>query len=150
MNVSSSGHKFALRFDPDNPVPVPWPRNREPYTESKLANILHAKELTRRYGARGLRAHAVDPGYVASNIGRKEHWPGAWQWTFILTRPWQISAKQGAAPSVLAATSTAAGHAMTGYWSRRGLVTPKLPADADSVAEKLWKMTDDLIAQINP
>ncbi len=150
VNVSSSGHKFAWRFDPDNPIPMPWPRNREPYTESKLASILHARELARRYGERGLRAHAVDPGYAVSNIGRKEHWPGAWRWTFVLTRPWQISAKKGAEPSVFAATSESGGRTNAGYWTRRGLVTPKLPDDADLAAEKLWKKTEDLIAEINP
>ena len=38
----------------------PWTR----YGESKLANILHAKELTRRFGAAGVSAIAVHPGAI--------------------------------------------------------------------------------------
>ena len=150
VNVSSPTHRFALRFDPDNPVPLPWPRNREPYAESKLANILHAREIARRYSLQGLKAHSVNPGYAVSNFYRKDHWPGILRLAYILTRPWQISARQGAMPSVLAATSAEAGQVETGYWSRRGLVVPKLPIDADSAAERLWKMTEDLIAEISP
>jgi NAD(P)-dependent dehydrogenase (short-subunit alcohol dehydrogenase family) len=38
----------------------PWAR----YGESKLANILHAKEITRRYGQSGVVGVAVHPGAI--------------------------------------------------------------------------------------
>jgi NAD(P)-dependent dehydrogenase (short-subunit alcohol dehydrogenase family) len=38
----------------------PWER----YGESKLANILHAKELTRRHGGNGVIGVAVHPGAI--------------------------------------------------------------------------------------
>ena len=41
------------------------------YKQSKLCCLLLAKGLNDRYGARGLRAFAVDPGLVKTDIGTK-------------------------------------------------------------------------------
>lgn len=38
------------------------------YCQSKLANVLHAKELAKRYGKDGISAASVHPGFVRSNL----------------------------------------------------------------------------------
>ena len=40
------------------------------YAQSKLANLLHARELARRFGDRGLVAVSVHPGWVRTNLIR--------------------------------------------------------------------------------
>lgn len=42
----------------------------EAYCQSKLANLLHARELARRYGSDGITAVSVHPGFVESNLLR--------------------------------------------------------------------------------
>ncbi|MDB5445105.1 MAG: short-chain dehydrogenase/reductase [Phenylobacterium sp.] len=70
VNLSSAGHRFA-DVDLDDPN-----FERTPYTEfggygrSKTANILFAVEFDRRGKARGVRATAVHPGVIHTELGR--------------------------------------------------------------------------------
>jgi NAD(P)-dependent dehydrogenase (short-subunit alcohol dehydrogenase family) len=68
--LSSAGHRFA-----DVSIDDPG-FERTPYSEfvaygrSKTANILFAVELDRRHRARGVRATAVHPGGIQTELGR--------------------------------------------------------------------------------
>ena len=70
VNLSSAGHRFA-DVDLDDPN-----FERTPYTEfgaygrSKTANILFAVEFDRRYKTNGVRATAVHPGGIQTELGR--------------------------------------------------------------------------------
>jgi NAD(P)-dependent dehydrogenase (short-subunit alcohol dehydrogenase family) len=70
VSVSSAGHQFGPT-DPDDPnfetTPYdPWVA----YGRSKTANILFAVELDRRLRDRGVRAIAIHPGGIATELGR--------------------------------------------------------------------------------
>jgi NAD(P)-dependent dehydrogenase (short-subunit alcohol dehydrogenase family) len=70
VNLSSDGHLLG-DIDLDDPN---W-RVREynkfrAYGASKTANVLHAVELDRRLNGSGIRAFAVHPGMVATNLAR--------------------------------------------------------------------------------
>jgi NAD(P)-dependent dehydrogenase (short-subunit alcohol dehydrogenase family) len=70
VNLSSTGHQYSdivlddLNFEhtPYNPVIA--------YGRSKTANILFAVEFDRRYAEQGIRATAVHPGGVHTELGR--------------------------------------------------------------------------------
>jgi NAD(P)-dependent dehydrogenase (short-subunit alcohol dehydrogenase family) len=70
VNVSSAGHRYA-DVDLDDPN-----FERTPYTEfvaygrSKTANILFAVEFDRRHKQAGIRATAVHPGGIQTELGR--------------------------------------------------------------------------------
>ncbi|HEY5107837.1 MAG TPA: SDR family NAD(P)-dependent oxidoreductase [Caulobacteraceae bacterium] len=70
VSLSSAGHRFA-DVDLDDPN-----FERTPYTEfgaygrSKTANVLFAVEFDRRHKARGVRAAAVHPGGIQTELGR--------------------------------------------------------------------------------
>lgn len=70
VNLASSGHRFS-DVDLDDPN-----FERTPYTEfgaygrSKTANVLFAVEFDRRHKARGVRAVAVHPGVIQTELGR--------------------------------------------------------------------------------
>ena len=70
VNLSSAGHRFS-DVDLDDPN-----FERTPYTEfgaygrSKTANILFAVEFDRRHKAGGIRAAAVHPGGIQTELGR--------------------------------------------------------------------------------
>jgi NAD(P)-dependent dehydrogenase (short-subunit alcohol dehydrogenase family) len=70
VNLSSAGHRFA-DVDLDDPnfeqaAYDPWIA----YGRSKTANILFAVEFDRRYRHRGVRACAVHPGGINTELGR--------------------------------------------------------------------------------
>lgn len=70
VNLSSAGHRFA-NVDLEDPN-----FEHTPYTEfgaygrSKTANILFAVEFDRRHKARGVRAAAVHPGGIQTELSR--------------------------------------------------------------------------------
>lgn len=70
VNLSSAGHRFS-DVDLDDPN-----FERTPYAEfiaygrSKTANVLFAVEFDRRHKARGVRATAVHPGGIETELGR--------------------------------------------------------------------------------
>jgi len=70
INLASSGHRFSnVNLDDPNFETTPY----EPfvaYGRSKTANILFAVEFDRRHKARGIRAAAVHPGGIATELGR--------------------------------------------------------------------------------
>lgn len=70
VNLSSAGHRYA-DVDLDDPN-----FDRTPYQEfvaygrSKTANVLFAVEFDRRHKSRGVRATAVHPGGIMTELGR--------------------------------------------------------------------------------
>jgi NAD(P)-dependent dehydrogenase (short-subunit alcohol dehydrogenase family) len=68
--VSSAGHTFApVDFEDLHFERRPYDKWIA-YGQSKTANILFAVELDRRLAARGVRAFALHPGMIATELGR--------------------------------------------------------------------------------
>ncbi|HEY0178133.1 MAG TPA: SDR family NAD(P)-dependent oxidoreductase [Dokdonella sp.] len=114
--LASSGHRFAdVELDDPNFEQTPY----EPfvaYGRSKTANILFAVAFDRRHSARGIRAAAVHPGPVPTELGRHMEATSLQAW--IDTIDAQLAAEgappfefktipQGAATSVWAAVAPA-------------------------------------------
>ncbi|MES2498225.1 MAG: SDR family NAD(P)-dependent oxidoreductase [Pseudomonadota bacterium] len=70
VNLSSAGHRYAVTDleDPnfENTPYDPWIA----YGRSKTANVLFAVEFDRRHRGRGVRAAAVHPGGIHTELGR--------------------------------------------------------------------------------
>ena len=70
VNLSSSGHRFSdVDLDDPNFEHTPYSEFGA-YGRSKTANILFAVEFDRRHKARGVRATAVHPGGIHTELGR--------------------------------------------------------------------------------
>lgn len=67
------------------------------YKQSKLCNLLFAKEFNRRLHGTGVRAYVVDPGLVRTDIGSKGT-------TGIVSWFWNMRQKHGVDPIVSAQT----------------------------------------------
>ena len=70
VNLSSSGHRFSdVDLDDPNFDHTPY-AEFVAYGRSKTANILFAVEFDRRHKAHGVRAVAVHPGGIQTELGR--------------------------------------------------------------------------------
>lgn len=70
VNLSSAGHRFAdVDLDDPNFEHTPY-AEFVAYGRSKTANILFAVEFDRRHKHRGVRATAVHPGGIRTELGR--------------------------------------------------------------------------------
>ncbi len=91
VNVSSVAHierngkGGKIFFDDFNFEEQPYNRGVA-YSQSKLANILHASELARRLEGTGVLAFSAHPGWIRSNLA-KHAMPGAVFIQNVLMRP---------------------------------------------------------------
>ena len=70
VNVASSGHRYSdVDLDDPNFARTPYDPTIA-YGRSKTANILFAVEFDRRHRARGVRATALHPGGIMTELGR--------------------------------------------------------------------------------
>ena len=71
MNLSSAGHRFSdVDLDDPNFERTRLRPSSCAYGRSKTANILFAVEFDRRHKGRGVRATAVHPGGIQTELGR--------------------------------------------------------------------------------
>ncbi|HLH64718.1 MAG TPA: SDR family oxidoreductase [Solirubrobacteraceae bacterium] len=139
VNVSSEAHRDAPGID--------WEAVRRPtrtltgmreYGVSKLANILHARELALRLAGDGVSACSVHPGVVASDIWRRVPWP-----VRPLMKLRMISPAEGARPVVHCATAPEL-PAPGAYHVR---MRPQRPGAAatDELAAELWERSESWV-----
>lgn len=70
VSVSSAAHRFSpIVFEDINYERRPYDK-WEAYGQSKTANVLFAVELDRRVGRAGVRANALHPGAIITELGR--------------------------------------------------------------------------------
>ena len=113
------------------------------YGDSKLMNLMFARELHRRYADDGIVANALHPGVIATELGRDQSLPFMLLGMFAI--PFMKSVPQGAATSVYVATSTS-------YEERGGLYfsncQEKRPdhklALNDKVCSDVWQLSCEL------
>lgn len=107
------------------------------YGVSKLANVLHVKELAHRYGARGLHAYALHPGVIASDIWRQVPQPVRW----LMTRN-MISNQAGAETSLYCATSPEVALDNGLYYDECRVKEPSGAAQSADLARELWQRSE--------
>jgi NAD(P)-dependent dehydrogenase (short-subunit alcohol dehydrogenase family) len=103
------------------------------YAVSKLSNVLFSQELARRTAGRGIMAHALHPGVVASDIWRRVPWPAR---TMITRR--MLTVDQGALTSVHCATSPAVAGESGLFYDKCQVREPSSLATPE-LGELLWK-----------
>ena len=170
VNVSSAGHRYS-NVDLDDPGFERTPYDPfVAYGRSKTANILFAVEFDNRHRARGVRAAAVHPGVIKTELARhvdparieklieqinenlKAEGKGPFQWK---------SLEQGAATSVWAAVTADADELGGKYCENCHVAQPMRDnANIASVSEgvrayaldpanaaALWKKSEQLVAE---
>jgi NAD(P)-dependent dehydrogenase (short-subunit alcohol dehydrogenase family) len=168
VNVSSSGHRYSdVDLDDPNFERTPYDPTIA-YGRSKTANILFAVEFDRRHRARGVRATALHPGGILTELGRHLQ-PGELEATVErinadLTAegrpPFQFKTiPQGAATSVWAAFVAAAEEVGGRYCEdcqvsqiTDGLISPVSPgvrpyALDPEQAKTLWAKSEEMVGE---
>jgi len=145
--LSSAAHTMApkegIRFDDLAAAKgyTPWGH----YGQSKLANLLFAKELARRFAGTRKTANAVHPGVIRTKLGR--HMPGIARFTFGLVGPLVLkSVPQGAATEVYVAVHPGVATTSGAYFADANLATPRADADDPALAKKLWEVSESIVA----
>ncbi len=115
------------------------------YKVSKLANVLFTLEFNRRFGKTNVRAYAVDPGLVNTEIAFKGTDP-------ISKFVWKIRKNSGTLPEIPVRTmlflaqkslSTRAGE---NYWKDSLPKTPSRVAQDPELARQLWEKSCEVCA----
>lgn len=114
------------------------------YGQSKLANILFARELARRLDGTRVTANALHPGAVATELGR--HHP---YWLQVVLQPFVFlltkSPKEGAQTSIHLAVSKELEGVSGLYFADCKERIPAKSAQDDEVAKKLWEVSAKLV-----
>jgi NAD(P)-dependent dehydrogenase (short-subunit alcohol dehydrogenase family) len=123
------------------------------YSNSKLANILFAKELNRRYKSEGIVAVSVHPGMAFTGLQRHMAPTDIRSIAMYLMSPFLFKTiSQAAATTVYAVVSIEIEQYSGRYFEDCHISTTSFPnlIEADELmpytyAAQLWKMTDKLI-----
>jgi retinol dehydrogenase 12 len=105
------------------------------YSLSKLANVLFATELQRRYSASGLRAYALHPGVIASDVWRHVPWG-----LRSLMKLFMISNEKGAQTTLHCATDESA---EGGLYYDKSRPKPASPLATPEAAAELWRLSSE-------
>jgi retinol dehydrogenase-12 len=137
VNVASAGHYRAPGID--------WDAVRRPsvtrtafdeYCVSKLANVLHARELGRRLEGTGVTTYSLHPGAIASDVWREVPFG-----VRHLMKLFMKSPEQGARTSLYCATSPAVAGVTGRYYDAEREKTPSKVV-TDELAAELWERSE--------
>ena len=117
------------------------------YGQSKLANLLFAKELARRFAGTRKTANAVHPGVIKTNLGR--HMNPVMGFVFGLVGPLALkSVPQGAATEVYVATHPSLATITGKYFADCNEHEPRADANDAAMAKKLWEVSEKIVAEL--
>jgi len=148
VNVSSEGHRFAysegIRFDKINDEAEY--SSIAAYGQSKLANILHANELARRFKEEGVNitANSLHPGSIITNLLRHHSIIDVLHRT--LGKLVLKNAKQGAATTCYVALHPGVKGVSGRYFSDSNLYEASEKSKDAELAKKLWDFSVELTA----
>lgn len=141
--TSSSGHHASPPFDWEDPQMLNAWESGPAYCRVKLYNILHARELARRVADRGVVAHAMHPGRVATNFFNQGD---ATMQAYAKSVPLDPPGLSAETLAWLASDPQPA--ASTGrFWHAKAEETPSEQAQDDAAAARLWAESEKLVAR---
>lgn len=154
VNVSSRAHTTTYKHHDLDQINNPKRYNFWlAYGESKLANILHANELSRRLQEEGanVTANSLHPGIMDTGFGKHESslkiLAGI---LFFVSSRLVKTVPQAAATSCYVAANPKLAGVSGKYFSNCNEHLPEGPAASDmQLADTFWKLSEELIASKN-
>ncbi|WP_045233495.1 SDR family oxidoreductase [Deinococcus pimensis] len=141
VSVASDAHRMG-RMNWDDLEGLRGYNGWAAYAQSKLANVLFARELARRLRGSGVTSNSVHPGLVASGFGRNNQ--GWFSRAWGLLTPMSKTEEQGARTSLHVATSPEVAGVTGRYFSDEREVAPGVRALDDGAAARLWRLSEEM------
>lgn len=146
--VASESHRTPPKLDLDNfPLPPQKYRQFTAYGQAKLANVMFANEVQRRYGADGISACSLHPGaLVTTEIGNGS---ALTRLGMKLVSPFTKNIDQGAATSVYCALVPDVRSIQGNYFSHCQRKTASKEARNLTKSQWLWEKTKAMLEQLD-
>jgi NAD(P)-dependent dehydrogenase (short-subunit alcohol dehydrogenase family) len=150
--LSSAAHRMAppggIEFDN-----LTGERGYRPWTaygQSKLANLLFAKELARRFQGSGRTANALHPGVIQTNLGRSMSTPAiAQNLLYGIGGPLFLkNIAQGAATECYLAVHPSVSGISGEYFADCNLKQPRADANDIALARRLWDVSENIASDL--
>lgn len=147
--LSSAAHKMApsvgIQFD-DLTLEknyTPW----RSYGQSKLANLLFARALAKRFAGTKKTANAVHPGVIATNLGR--HMNVVAQALYPVASAIAMkNVHEGAATQCYCAVHPSLANVSGEYFADCNVAPSSRQSRDPAMAERLWEITSDLVQKL--
>lgn len=136
ISVSSGLHGGTIDFED-----IEFKRKFKPmaaYRQSKLANMLFIKELSKRLAGSGVTANCLMPGLVATGLSRNSR---AFSRAFF--RVFGASPEKGARTSVYLASSPEVASISGECFSRMRVARTSKESNDPALAKRLWDLSED-------
>lgn len=147
--LSSEGHRMApsggIHFD-DLTLGQNYSAWRA-YGQSKLANLLFAKALARRFAGTGRTANAVHPGVIDTNLAR--HTGTLMRAAYpIFSALAMKSVPEGAATQCYVAVHPSLAEVSGEYFADNNVARPSRHGCDETLAERLWSVTENIVGKL--
>jgi NAD(P)-dependent dehydrogenase (short-subunit alcohol dehydrogenase family) len=142
INTSSAAHRMGhLDIDDIQHAKATFTA----YGNSKLLDLIHAQELSRRFGKDGVEAVSFHPGVVATSFAKSTSGPFAWMYNTSMKKILKTP-NQGADTLVWLANNRDLWQP-GGYYNKRKLASIAGIARDPNIGKKIWKQTEKLLAK---
>ncbi|MBX3192481.1 MAG: SDR family oxidoreductase [Labilithrix sp.] len=142
VTVASAGHMLARADWDDMPYCKKGYGETRVYGDSKLCNILFARESAKRFEGKGVTSNSLHPGAVASNFGASGS--ALFSLGAKLVRPFLLTSAQGARTSIHLASAPDVEDVSGAYFVKSAVAKPSRAARNDENAKRLWSISEEL------
>ncbi|GAA5976459.1 hypothetical protein JCM5350_001695 [Sporobolomyces pararoseus] len=155
VNVASLGHTFAPKnpdFSSIEGVNQEYGSTWRRYGMSKLANVLFSVALQERLKGENIKVNSCHPGNVATSLtrGPQETYGFVARWLSVTEKYFLMTPKDGAKTQTYLAASSEVdekGYAGKYFTPIATEVEPSQQAQDKSLAEALWKLSEDFLRE---
>lgn len=144
INVSSAAHLYCQGINWDD---LQFKNNFNSggaYCQVKLFNILFTRSLCQHLASEGIVSHAMHPGVVSSNF--YSHGDDSFRNHLETTTSEVVSSEHAAKTLVWLASDAQPGKSCGGYYTDCELASVAPLAEDTDAAEKLWDISEQLVA----
>eukprot|EP00667_Euglena_gracilis_P009819 EG_transcript_9973 len=151
-SVGSTLVKSSAKLDKLIPPPRETYHGVSEYGISKAMNLLHSRELQKRYGPLNITCAALHPGVIHTGLLREDNPDSALLYELFFFKPFHKNVPQGSATHMYCTVSpdvprlVKEGHCYFYNCAPQKAKGPAAPGVQDDLCAKVWKISEDLVA----
>lgn len=144
VTVSSMAHeRGTINFDDINSEKE-YNEGRS-YSQSKIANVLFSRELSKKLEGTGVTTYSLHPGVIRTELTR--HWEKnqLWKMVFSILKYFIKTPVEGAQTTIYCAVEESLANQTGKYYSDCAEKIPSKAAQDDATAKKLWELSEKMV-----